>query len=88
MISDCLSLVAAILALPSITAIGLGLLTESVGNPRVKLPSFLGQIRSRMYENAGKWNTRGFYMRMWGFIGVLLAILLQIAALSIKICCE
>ena len=83
--SNNLSLAAAILAFPSIAVIGLVLLTESWGNLGVKLPNFLVQVRNRMAQNAGKWNTREFYMRLGGFIGALLAILLQIAALSIRI---
>lgn len=83
--SDNLSLAAAILAFPSVAVVGLVLLTESWGNPGVKLPNFLVKIRSKMAENRGKWNTTEFYMRLWGFIGALIAILLQIAALSVRI---
>ena len=85
--SDNLSLAAAILAFPSIAVVGLVLLTESWGNLGVKLPNCLVKIRSKMAENRGKWNTREFYMRLGGFSGALLAILLQIAALSIRIWC-
>ena len=89
MISDYLSLVAAILALPSVIAIGFVILTESVGETHVKFPNWLVRIRTRMYLNAAhKWNTFEFKMRVWGFVGITLAVLLQIAALSIKICCE
>ena len=83
--SDNLSLSAAILALPSTVAIGLVLLTESWGNPGIKLPSFLLHVRNRMAKNRGKWNRVEFYTRMGGFIGALFAIGLQIAALSIRI---
>jgi len=82
MISDYLSLAAAILAFPSVAVVGLVLLTESWGNLDVRLPSGLIKIRSKMAENKSKWNTREFYMRLWGFIGALVAILLQIAAVS------
>ena len=85
MTSDNLSLAAAILAFPSVAVVGLVLLTESSGNLGVKLPNFLVRVRNRMAQDAGKWNTREFYMRLGGFSGALLAILLQIAALAIKI---
>ena len=62
--SDSLSLIATLLAFPSIAAVGLVLLTESWGNPDVKLPNFLVQIRNRMAQNPSKWNTREFYMRL------------------------
>jgi len=58
--SDNLSLVAAILAFPSIVVVGLVLLTESWGNPGVKLPNILVQVRNRMAQNTGKWNTLEF----------------------------
>jgi len=83
--SDSLSLAAAILALPSVIAIGLVLLTESWGNPGIKLPNLLLRVRNRMAQNRGKWNRVEFYMRIGGFIGALSAIGLQIAALSIRI---
>jgi hypothetical protein len=85
MISDNLSLVSAILAFPSVAVVGLVLLTESWGNLGVRLPQCSVKIRSKMAENPGKWNAREFYMRLWGFIGALVAILLQIAAVSIRI---
>ena len=88
MTSDNLSLAAAILAFPSVAVVGLSLLMESYGNLGVRLPNCLVKIRSRMAENRRKWNTWEFYMRLWGFIGALLAILLQIAALSVRIWCE
>ena len=85
MISDYLSLVAAILAFPSVAIVALVLLTESWGNPGVRLPSCLVKIRSRMADNPGKWNTREFYMRLAGFTGALIAILLQISSLIMKL---
>jgi hypothetical protein len=83
--SDKLSFAAAILAVPSIMAIGLSLLIESYGNLSVKLPNFLVNLRTKMAENRGKWNTIEFWLKVAGFIGVLIAIGLQIASLSIRI---
>jgi len=83
--SDNLSLAAAILAFPSIAVVGLSLLMESYGNLNVRLPNCLVKVRTKMAENRSKWNTWEFYMRLGGFGGALLAILLQIAALSIRI---
>ena len=88
MISEYFSLAAAILALPSVAFVGLSLLMESYGNLGVKLPNWLVKIRSKMAENRSKWNTREFDMRKWGFIGALVAILLQIIAMCIKIWVE
>lgn len=88
MISDNLSLAAAVLAFFSVFGVGLSLLIESYGNLDVRLPNCLVKVRTRMAENRGKWNTIEFWMKVGGFIGTLLAILLQIAALSIRICGE
>ena len=88
MISNYLSFAAAILAFPSVAVVGLVLLTESAGNLGVKLPNCIVRLRSKMAENRGKWNTREFYMRLWGFIGALIAILIQIIALCFKIWVE
>jgi len=83
--SDNLSLAAAILAFFSVLGIGLSLLMESYGNLRVRLPNCLVKVRTKMAQNASKWNTIEFWMKVWGFGGTLLAILLQIAALSVRI---
>jgi len=85
MISDNLSLAAAILAFFSVLGVGLSLLIESYGNLHVWLPNCLVRVRTKMAENRGKWNTIEFWMKVGGFGGTLLAILLQIAALSIRI---
>ena len=85
MTSDYLSLAATILAFPSVAVVGLVLLTESLGKLDVKLPRFLSTIRSKMADERGRWNTIEFNMRLWGFIGALIAILLQIASLAIRI---
>ena len=85
MISDNLSLTAAILAFFSVLGVGLSLLIESYGNPHVWLPNCLVKARTKMALNASKWNAIEFWMKVAGFGGTLLAILIQIAALSIRI---
>jgi len=85
MTSNYLSFTAAVLAFPSVAIVGLSLLMESWGNLSVKLPNCLVEIRTKMANNRGKWNTREFYMRFWGFLGASIAIILQVIAVSIKI---
>ncbi len=85
MTSDCLSLVAAILAFLSVPVVGLSLLIESYGNLDVRLPNCLVRCRTKMAENRDKWNTIEFWMKVGGFVGLFIATGLQIMALSIRI---
>jgi hypothetical protein len=89
MIAERLQLAAIILGLPSVLAIGYSLLIEAIvsaletGKPKW-LPGYFYNNITLNFKRRTTWQKKGFLARVFGLIGILIGVVLQIAATQIQ----